>query len=66
MKISVNGKTIEQEGPLSLSALMETLGVDPARTVAELNGEIVMREKFAAETVNDGDRVELVRFVGGG
>lgn len=66
MLITVNGKTMEMDGPLTLAQLIGHLGVDSSRTVAELNGVVVMREKFPSEIISDGDRVELVRFVGGG
>lgn len=52
--------------PASLLALVESLGVKPQTVVAEVNGAIVPREAYARTPLADGDRVELVRFLGGG
>lgn len=52
--------------PPSLLALVESLGVKPQTVVAEVNGVIVPREVYAQTTLAEGDRVELVRFLGGG
>ncbi len=52
--------------PASVGDLVARLGLDPARVAAEVNGGIVRRESFAGHALADGDRVELVRFVGGG
>jgi thiamine biosynthesis protein ThiS len=66
MTITVNGKTTEIEAGETLSALLGRLGVDPVRTVAERNGAIVERRSFAETVLAAGDKLELVRFVGGG
>ena len=66
MEITLNGKPLEIEKPLAIADLMAKLGIEPTRAVAELNGEIVMREKFPSELLKGGDRLEIVRFVGGG
>lgn len=65
LTLQVNGET-KTYAARSLSALLEELGLASAQIVAEVNGEIVPRERFAAAGLNEGDRVELVRFVGGG
>lgn len=54
------------ELPPSLLALVESLGVEPQTVVAEVNGEIVPRAAYAGTSLSEGDRIELVRFLGGG
>ena len=66
MTITVNGRLQEAEPGATLASLMAASGVDPARTVAERNGEVVERARFGETRLAEGDRIELVRFVGGG
>ena len=64
--ISLNGEPHELEAPLSVSALLERLGIDPRRVAVEVNLEVVRRAKYEATTIGPGDQVEIVNFVGGG
>ena len=64
--VVVNGQRRELAGPLSLQDLLDELDLDPRAVVVELNREIVRRPALAATPVRDGDRIELVHFVGGG
>jgi len=64
--VTVNGQARECSAGVSLLGLLETLALDPRTVVVELNREIVRRPELANTTVNDGDTVELVHFVGGG
>lgn len=66
MKIEINGEAREFSGELSLAALLEQLGMKADRVAVELNHEIVSREKWAATSIREGDRLEIVHFVGGG
>lgn len=66
MEIAINGKTMELSQPLSVTALLDELGMDAGRVAVELNLEILPREHFAAAILADGDRIEVVQFVGGG
>lgn len=66
IKLQINGKPVELEQPLPLVLYIEQLGVNPRTVAVELNGEIIERSHFAATVLNDGDRVEIVRMVGGG
>lgn len=49
-----------------LAALLTRLGLGGAEVVAELNGAIVPAGEFGQRKLQDGDVIELVRFVGGG
>jgi sulfur carrier protein len=52
--------------PASLEQLIGELGLKGDRVAVEHNGEIVPRASWAGTTVNGGDRLEVVHFVGGG
>jgi thiamine biosynthesis protein ThiS len=50
----------------TLSALIDQLGMKSDRVAIELNREIVPRDQWAHTRLTDGDRLEIVHFVGGG
>ena len=50
----------------TLSNLLDQLELDPQRVVIERNRQIVPRNQFPAMTLEDGDTVEILQFVGGG
>ena len=52
--------------PLSVTELLNRLAIDPRRVAVEHNLRILKRDAFEATIVEDGDRVEIVNFVGGG
>ena len=65
----VNGESrewAEADFPVSVLALVEGMGLDAATVVAEVEGVIVPRRCFGETRLVSGQRVELVRFVGGG
>ena len=66
MKVQINGEDRDFQGSLSLSALIEQLEMKADRVAVELNRDIVPRVKWAETQINDGDRLEIVQFVGGG
>jgi thiamine biosynthesis protein ThiS len=68
MKLHINGEERDFSGsaPFTLAALVETLGMKADRVAVELNRDIVPRERWAGTTLRDGDRLEVVHFVGGG
>jgi thiamine biosynthesis protein ThiS len=66
MEIRVNGETRSVEPGLTVRGLLARLGVPPARVVVERNGSVVPRAIHETETLEENDRVEIVRFVGGG
>jgi len=66
MKIQINGEQRTFEGALTLSSLIEQLGMKSDRVAVELNREIVARERWEATQLADEDRLEIVHFVGGG
>ena len=66
MKIRLNGDPYEIANPLSISALLESLEIDPRRVAVEHNLDIIKRARYDTTIVNEGDEVEIVNFVGGG
>ena len=65
IRLMVNGQEMTSTAS-TLAALLDHLDLAGAAVVAEVNGLIAAREKFAQLPLRDGDAVELVRFVGGG
>ena len=66
MRVYVNGEAKEFSAPLSLSELITELDLPAARVAVELNRSVVRRSEWNATMVQDGDRLEIVHFVGGG
>jgi len=66
MRILVNGKWREQDRPLTISGLLESLSLQPQRVAVELNKEIVPRGRFGETSLADEDELEIVTLVGGG
>jgi len=66
ISLEVNGKHVELEGPTPLLAYIDQLGVNPRSIAVEHNGEILERAAYSSITLREGDRVEIVRMVGGG
>jgi thiamine biosynthesis protein ThiS len=66
MTVIVNGESRALPAEASLLDLLTGLNLDPRSVVVELNRTIVRRQALAETGLNDGDRIELVHFVGGG
>jgi len=66
MRLTVNGEERRFDGVADVSGLIRALGLDPRKVAIERNLEIVPRSTFGAARLADGDRLEIVQFVGGG
>ena len=66
MTIVLNGDPFEVAGPLTLTALLAQLNIDPRRVAVEHNLTVVKRADYERTHVHDGDEIEIVNFVGGG
>lgn len=66
MKIVINGEEREVLEGLTVTALLDELGIQKERVAVELNLDIVSKDRFADTVLKDRDRVEIVSFVGGG
>jgi sulfur carrier protein len=65
MRLVINAEERELAAS-TLDALIEELGMKSDRVAVELNREIVPRAKWSTTALTDGDRLEIVHFVGGG
>jgi len=66
VRLTVNGEEREVAAAISIEALVALLGLDRRKLAVERNLEIVPRSMFADTRLADGDRIEIVAFVGGG
>jgi thiamine biosynthesis protein ThiS len=66
MKLQINGEQRDLADGLTVATLVEHLGMKPDRVAVELNLEIVPRAQWQATPLKDGDKLEVVHFVGGG
>ncbi|MCL6482161.1 MAG: sulfur carrier protein ThiS [Firmicutes bacterium] len=66
MKVIINGESQQLPEGLTVATLLEHLGLKPERVAIERNQEILPRHRWAKTRVAEGDRYEIVHFVGGG
>lgn len=66
VNVTLNGEAKQLDAPTSVRGLLESLGLDPAKIAVERNLEIVPRGAYGDVAVADGDRLEIVHFIGGG
>ena len=66
MRVELNGESKELDEGTTLLSLIEQLSLAPERVAVELNRDVVRRADWPATQLSDGDRVEIVHFVGGG
>jgi len=66
MKIWVNGTMNEFTDRLTISGLLKELAVQSEQAAVELNLAILDRADYAKTVLKDGDKLEIIRFVGGG
>ena len=66
MTLTVNGETQAFSGVDHLAALVTALGLDGRKVAIERNLEIVPRSAYGKTRLTDGDRIEIVHFIGGG
>ena len=63
--VRINGEDLDVDGK-SVAKYLNSAGYDLMRVAIELNGNIVPKAQYAETIFKDGDRVEVVSFVGGG
>ncbi|HOE97099.1 MAG TPA: sulfur carrier protein ThiS [Candidatus Sumerlaeota bacterium] len=66
MRIRVNGESREVDQASSLLDLLRQIGLEVRNLAIEHNGEFVEEDRLGEVTLNEGDTLEIVRFVGGG
>jgi thiamine biosynthesis protein ThiS len=66
MHIKLTGRDQESPAGTSVLGLLESLGLDARKIAVERNLEIVPRSAHGTTVLGEGDRLEIVNFVGGG
>lgn len=66
LELTLNGERRELPSPLTVAALLETLGLDRRKVAVERNEEIVPRSLYGEVWLVPGDSLEIVHFIGGG
>jgi sulfur carrier protein len=66
MRLWVNGSETDMPDGLTVRALIERLGLTGGPVAVERNRAVVPRAEHASTALSDGDRLEIVHFVGGG
>ncbi|MBF0353904.1 MAG: sulfur carrier protein ThiS [Alphaproteobacteria bacterium] len=66
MQVTVNGERRDLAAPVSVTGFLAQLGLDARKVAVERNLEIVPKSAYEATEVQEGDRLEIVHFIGGG
>jgi thiamine biosynthesis protein ThiS len=66
MILIINGETLEISNVETLQELLKELQIEPGRVAVEINLSVVRKADYSTCKLNDGDRVEIVNFIGGG
>jgi thiamine biosynthesis protein ThiS len=66
MTLTINGENRDFDNITTLSELVSHLGMKPDRVAIELNRELIRRDRWPQTKLSDGDKLEIVHFVGGG
>lgn len=66
MRLLLNGEERDVAGVVTIADLVTTLGLDARKVAVERNLEIAPRSSYADTALADGDRIEIVTFIGGG
>ena len=66
MNIILNGEAKEITDGIAINALISELGLKPERLAVEVNSRIIRKADWLSTTLAEGDKVEIVHFVGGG
>src|SRR3954464_6427825 len=66
LRLTVNGELRKADPGTTVAALLKTMGIDPARVAIERNRDVIPRATWGEAGLSDGDRIEIVAFIGGG
>jgi len=66
MQIVLNGDPVETAERSTVAMLLQQLGISRERVAVELNADIVPKSDYEKQLLSDGDKIEVVHFVGGG
>src|SRR6185503_1149414 len=66
LRLTVNGEHRNASAGTTVGGLLQAMGIDPARVAVERNRDVVPRTTWAEAGLSDGDKIEIVAFIGGG
>jgi sulfur carrier protein len=66
MTIILNGEKIDIEQGVNLRAFLESRAINPNIVACELNEKIIRRAQLSETPLAEGDRLEVIRMIGGG
>ncbi len=66
MILTLNGEKKDIQDNLTVEGLLRNMEIEPARVAVEVNLNIIKKNDFHTCVLKDGDKVEIVNFVGGG
>jgi thiazole synthase len=66
MQVTINGETQSFDAPMTVAEVLSRIGLDGRKVAVERNLEIVPRSGYHTVELADGDRIEIVHFIGGG
>lgn len=66
MNVLINGESREVPESVNLTTLLELFSLPSQRVAVELNRNVVRRVDWETVTISEGDKIEVIHFVGGG
>ena len=66
MNVKINGENHTFNDNITLENIIKELNIKINSIVAEVNGQVITKEKFSNTVIKDNDIIELIKFVGGG
>ncbi len=66
IEIIVNGEKRQIDEQTTIKALLQELGIEEKTMASAVNMQVVKKEQWDTHTLNEGDKVEFLHFVGGG
>ncbi|MDP6896057.1 MAG: sulfur carrier protein ThiS [Rhodospirillales bacterium] len=66
MRLTINGEERDFDAPLTVEQLLSRIGIEGRKVAVERNLKIVPKSNYADAGLNDGDKLEIVHFIGGG
>jgi len=66
MRLTVNGETLETSNAATITEILNEIRIEPYKVAVEVNLSIIKKADYSTFRLNDGDKVEIVNFVGGG
>jgi thiamine biosynthesis protein ThiS len=65
-QIQVNGESRKTKTGVTVADLLRELEIKPDRVAVELNLQVLDRQEFERRNLSEGDRIEIISFIGGG